>query len=114
MRSLTSASTGHRRAARLTALCICIALHALLLGGVVRAADAQHVAVYYGDLDLSGAAGSKALYSRLAHAAELVCGPGVDNGELRGRSRRSLCISAAIENAVRQVNWPAVPAEDNR
>jgi UrcA family protein len=110
MSSLSSAFSGQRRAARLPIFLLCAGIHALLLGGAAHAIGAERLTVYYGDLNLSDVAGSKALHSRIAHAADLVCGSSVGIRELDRLSSRQRCISAAIENAVHQVNRPATPA----
>jgi UrcA family protein len=114
MSSLISALPTQRRAARLTIFLFCAGIHALLLGGAAYAIGAERVTVYYGDLNLSDVAGSKVLHSRIERAADLVCGSSVGIRELDRLSSRQRCVSAAIENAVRQVNWPATPAPAQR
>jgi UrcA family protein len=74
--------------------------------GVAHAAapaDAQPATVVaYGDLDLNTEAGARALYSRIAAAAERVC-PYQDPRDLARFAQFRSCRNAAIERAVSEV-----------
>jgi UrcA family protein len=74
----------------------------LAAGSASAGSDVHAVAVRYGDLDLSGEEGVRALYGRLEAAADRVCGP---------RSQRDLgvyrlwrnCRDDALARAVTQI-----------
>jgi UrcA family protein len=73
-------------------------------------ATAPALQVKVGDLDLTRPAGIAILYQRLQFAAQQVCGPsGVTGTRLRDRDWQN-CINAAVENAVRQLDRPALTA----
>jgi UrcA family protein len=66
--------------------------------------------VTVGDLDLTKPAGIEILYQRLQYAARQVCGPsGVTGTRLRDRDWDN-CVHAAVDNAVRQIDRPALTA----
>jgi UrcA family protein len=65
--------------------------------------------VNYADLDISKPAGAKALYSRIVNAAKHVC---AINGykDLSTTHWVQVCTDRAIDNAVRDVDSPALSA----
>ena len=68
--------------------------------------DAQSVTVKYSDLNLATAEGSRTLYHRLVDAARRVC-PAVGHpAELSQNRDAQACISATVQNAVKQVRNP--------
>jgi UrcA family protein len=70
--------------------------------------NARSVTVSYADLDISGPAGAKTLYSRIQAAAKQVCGhAGADVIE-QGIWRS--CYRNAVGDAVRKVNNPLLTA----
>jgi len=75
-------------------------------------ADAPHVVVKYGDLNVSNPQGAAALYGRLQRAAESVC-PRFERSDLGSKVRMNACIHKAIADAVITVNQPALYAEYN-
>ncbi len=91
----------------------------LAIGGLLLAAaftslpahaDAPALRVKVGDLDLSHAAGVAILYQRLQFAAQEVCGPSSVTGSRLGVSAHQACVNDAVENAVQQLNRPALTA----
>ncbi|HVW67563.1 MAG TPA: UrcA family protein [Steroidobacteraceae bacterium] len=95
--------------ARNTLLAVCLLTGSL---GVAHAASWDEVPsrkVSYSDLDLSTAAGTRALYSRITAAARMVC-PEENNADLAGVVRARTCRREAIERAVASVNSPQLAA----
>lgn len=66
--------------------------------------------VSYGDLDLTHDAGAQALYHRIRHAAERVCGGYPDSQVLALRSPYETCRKEAVERAVKSLHAPMVTA----
>ena len=73
-------------------------------------AAAPGLQVKVGDLDLSHPAGIEILYRRLRFAAQQVCGPSDLTGTRLGTRDQQNCVKAAIDNAVRQLDRPALTA----
>jgi UrcA family protein len=92
-------------------LCGALSLSALQATALqtARADDPPTQRVNYADLDISKPAGAKALYSRIVNAAKHVCEV---NGykDLAAMHRVQLCTDRAIDNAVRDVDSPALSA----
>jgi UrcA family protein len=65
--------------------------------------DASTIIVTYSDLNLATTEGSHALYLRLVDAARRVCPSRGVATELRRNRAAQRCISASVENAVKQV-----------
>jgi UrcA family protein len=65
--------------------------------------DARAITVSHSDLNLATAEGSHTLYLRLVDAARRVCPPIGRATELRTNLIAQRCISASVENAVKQV-----------
>jgi UrcA family protein len=63
--------------------------------------------VRFPDLDLSKVEGAAALYSRLNHAARVVCAP-VQRPDIAGKTQYRLCLQQAVANAVASINRPMV------
>lgn len=85
------------------------------MSGVCTAAnstDAPQSTVKYGDLDVSSPQGAVALYTRIRHAADMVCRP-LDDRDLASQRRMQSCIRNAITDAVTKVNEPALFAVYN-
>jgi UrcA family protein len=90
---------------------LCGALALSALQATARAADAglPKQRVSYADLDISKPAGAKVLYSRIVAAANRVCG---FDGSMDMATKRwvQVCTDRAIDNAVRDVDSPALSA----
>lgn len=76
------------------------------LSSVVQAEELQTKTVRFNDLDLSTTDGAKTLYNRIRAAARTVCTSYETDPILRMAGKA--CIDKAIDNAVRQVNAPAL------
>jgi UrcA family protein len=78
------------------------------------AADSRLVAdsleVRFGDLDLGKEAGVASLYARLRNAAEQVCDLGLGAQALFLSSSQRACVTAALDQAVVNVDRPALTA----
>ncbi|HEX3847902.1 MAG TPA: UrcA family protein [Steroidobacteraceae bacterium] len=73
-------------------------------------ADVRQVTVHFGDLRIDRPAGAGALYRRIRHAAESVCGdPNSPDSHLPSPSRNA-CVAGAVERAVAAVDQPALTA----
>jgi len=66
--------------------------------------------VRYSDLDLDKEAGVASLYTRLRNAAEQVCDTGVGPQALFFSSSERACVTAALDQAVANVDRPALTA----
>jgi UrcA family protein len=86
---------------------------ALGVAGVSAAAApataAPSAVVHYADLDLATEQGARALYRRIAIAAETVC-PAADNRDLAAAAESRSCREQAIARAVRDVGTPLLAA----
>ena len=88
---------------------------ALSCGAVSIAADNSDVpqgVVKFGDLNLSNPQGAATLYSRIAAAAERVCGSS-DYREFGSMTGTKSCVHKAIKDAVTKVDRPALYAVYN-
>ena len=74
--------------------------------------DIVSATVRYPDLDLSTAAGAKALLRRIRYAAFAVCGD-LPGDTLDGGSARIACVNAATAQAVSRVDRPMLDAAFN-
>jgi len=74
--------------------------------GVLR----TQVVVDYADLDLDSAAGNKALYARLSHAAARACGPEPERHALRAHAVYRQCREDALTKAVDRIGSPELQA----
>lgn len=79
------------------------------LASTAHAEEVQSRSVYYGDLNLSSAAGVQTLYVRIRSAARAVC-PGSNTADIKSKTVRNECIAKAIDEAVQEVNQPALAA----
>lgn len=68
------------------------------------------IVVDYGDLDISNPAGLELLYTRIENAAMNVCGYDRLPKELARQRRPAACYTAAVDDAIRQVNQPQLTA----
>jgi UrcA family protein len=62
--------------------------------------------VNYSDLNTGQLAGAKVLMSRIKGAAKQVCGPEPGFDDLSGRQIYNVCVSQAVDQAVRSVGEP--------
>jgi UrcA family protein len=63
--------------------------------------------VKYGDLDVSSASGAAALYRRIQGAAESVC-HSLKNPNIYPRKLFYMCVRTAVNNAINEINQPAL------
>ena len=63
----------------------------------------ESAVVRYDDLSLDSAAGIKALYARLTHAAARVCGSEPHVAELRRRAQYRSCYNSALNKAIDKI-----------
>jgi len=68
--------------------------------------DAQSITVKYTDLNLATSEGSRVLYHRLVAAARRVCPDTGNAAELRQNRDAQRCITATVQQAVKQVKSP--------
>ena len=90
-------------------LCGAIALCTLQVTALAGGNGLASKRVSYADLDITQQAGAKVLYDRIAAAAQQVCAlSGYKNlGEMQ---RVNGCVDRAINNAVKEVDSPALSA----
>ena len=104
-----SSHTASRRITRLIVAAIiatAVGVPASFAQGALRDSDVPSVTVKYSDLNLATPTGSRTLYHRLVVAARRVC-PAVGHpAELRQNREAQYCISATVQNAVKQVKNP--------
>lgn len=72
--------------------------------------DRDAVHVRYGDLNLANPEGTRVLYRRISAAARNVCGPNFAQWYPSVRSGWKDCYKATVDDAVKQVNAPALTA----
>lgn len=72
--------------------------------------EAPQLAVKTGDLDLTREQGVQVLYQRLQFAAQKVCGQGSITGTRLGNNDFKTCVKTTVDDAVRQMNKPALTA----
>jgi UrcA family protein len=104
-------NTSVRDTLRAASFFLCGALALSALQATARSADAglPTQRVSYADLDISKPAGAKVLYGRIVAAANRVCG--FDGSrDLATMRWVQACTSRAIDNAVRDVDSPALSA----
>jgi UrcA family protein len=72
--------------------------------------DPLQVKVKYGDLNVSSTSGAATLYNRIRVAADTVCRPfhAFSNADLAGRAIFNSCLQKAMNNAINEVNEPAL------
>lgn len=68
------------------------------------------IVVDYGELDISNPEGLELLYTRIENAAMTVCGYDRLPKELARQRRPAACYTAAVDDAIRQVNKPQLTA----
>jgi UrcA family protein len=104
-------NTTIQNTARAAAILLCVAIAMCTLQVTAQAAgDAlPSKRVSYADLDISKPAGAKVLYSRIVAAAKQVCAQG-GYKDLGAMQRVSGCVDRAINNAVKDVDSPALSA----
>ena len=104
-------NTTIQNTARATAIFLCGAIALCTLQVTARAADPglPSKRVSYADLDISKPEGAKVLYGRIEAAAHQVCAL---NGykDLGAMQRVNGCVDRAINNAVKEVDSPALSA----
>jgi UrcA family protein len=85
---------------------------AMLANAPVAAGTASDVAVKvsFSDLDLDHAAGVARLYQRVHNAAKQVCGPDVATGSHLLPRGYQVCVDAALNRAIKQLDRPALTA----
>jgi UrcA family protein len=66
--------------------------------------------VRFGDLNLSTPEGTRALYGRIASAAQALCGPSFSLWDANRHGNWKICYRATIDQAVRQLNLPNLTA----
>jgi UrcA family protein len=72
--------------------------------------DPLQVKVKYGDLNVSSTSGASSLYNRIRVAADSVCHPfrPQNPGDLAARQVFTACVQKAMNNAINEVNEPAL------
>jgi UrcA family protein len=96
--------------AALTAIAGCmVAAGASSAGAATAPTDAPSVVVRYADLDITTRQGARALYRRIAVAAQHVC-PDADIRDLDRSSQIRACQQQAIARAVQAVSSPLLAA----
>ena len=99
----------------LSVLVLIVAMSAL--APCATAADANHslalkpsVTVHFADLNPATAQGARALYDRIADAAQSVCGPSFSLWDANAQRTWKACYRATIAHTVRQINRPELTA----
>lgn len=72
---------------------------ALLLATPALAGSGKSIAVRYGDLDLTAAAGKHTFERRIARAATAVCGGAPESRDLAANRAHGRCVASALESA---------------
>ena len=72
---------------------------ALLLATPALAESGKAIAVRYGDLDLTAAAGKQTFERRITRAAAIVCGGTPDSRDLVGSRAHGRCVASALQSA---------------
>jgi UrcA family protein len=86
-----------------------ISAHAERIEGVT-VSSAPTIRVSYAELDINKPRGLEVLYSRIQHAAEVVCGVDRTPRELARGRQATACYKTAVDDAVRQINRPTLTA----
>lgn len=84
--------------------------HADRINGAVTVTSAPTLTVNFADLDISKARGLEVLYSRIEHAAKVVCNYDYMPKSLSRTRHAKGCYKTAIDDAVRQINRPTLTA----
>jgi len=71
----------------------------LLLATPALAGAGKSIAVRYGDLDLTAAAGKQTFERRIARAASAVCGGTPESRDLFGSRAHGRCVVSALQSA---------------
>jgi UrcA family protein len=104
-------NTTTQNTAHAAAIILCGAMALCALQVTAQAADAGLASkrVSYADIDISKPAGAKVLYGRIVAAARQVC---AFSGykDLGAMQRVNGCVDRAINNAVKEVDSPALSA----
>ncbi|HEY2463966.1 MAG TPA: UrcA family protein [Steroidobacteraceae bacterium] len=69
--------------------------------------DPLQVKVKYADLNVSSTSGAATLYSRIRNAARIVCRP-FESAELASKKHLAACVDKAMNNAIAEINQPAL------
>ena len=104
-----SSHTASRRITHLIVAAIiatAVGVPACFAQGALSDSDVPSVTVKYSDLNLATPEGSRTLYHRLVVAARRVCPTVGHTAELRLSGEVQHCISAAVQNAVKQIRNP--------
>ena len=104
-------NTTIKNTARAAAIFLCGAIALCTLQVTAQAADTGLASkrVSYADIDISKPAGAKVLYGRIVAAAHQVCEIS-GYKDLGGMQRVNGCVDRAINNAVKEVDSPALSA----
>ena len=83
---------------------------ALATPGALTERDVEQITVHFGDLNIDQKAGAAALYRRIRHAAERVCGePQLPGSHIVSPYWRK-CVAQAVDGAVAAVDRPVLTA----
>jgi UrcA family protein len=104
-------NTSIQNTARAAAFLLCGAIALCAMQLTAQAADSALPSkrVSYADLDISKPADAKVLYSRIVSAAKQVCWQSGFK-DLGAMQRENGCVDRAINNAVKEVDSPALSA----
>ena len=80
------------------------------INGAVTVTSAPTMTVSFAELDISKPRGLEVLYSRIEHAAKIVCNYDYMPRSLARNRLATSCYKAAIDDAVRQINRPTLTA----
>jgi UrcA family protein len=84
--------------------------HADRIVGAVTVTSAPTMTVSFAELDITKPRGLEVLYSRIEHAAKIVCGVDYMPKSLARNRHATACYKTAIDDAVRQINRPTLTA----
>jgi UrcA family protein len=84
--------------------------HADRLNGAVTVTSAPTMTVSFAELDITKPRGLEVLYSRIEHAAKVVCGVDPSPQPLSRTRHAKTCYKTAVDDAVRQINRPTLTA----
>jgi UrcA family protein len=76
----------------------------------VTVSSAPTMKVSYAELDINKPRGLAVLYSRIEHAAKIVCGVNESRRELARTRQAKACYTTAMDDAVRQIDRPTLTA----
>jgi UrcA family protein len=92
---------------------LAVTIFAALTGSIATVSLASdstaplQVKVKYADLNVSSISGASALYDRIRNAAQSVCRP-FDNADLVSKKLLAACVHKAMNNAIAEINQPAL------